>query len=419
MSLSATFGVFVALGAVLALLVVVLRVLKRFAPHAGGGSGRLPMEIVQRLPVGPRQSIAVVRIGERVLAVAIGGDGMQTLTELEGDDRATVLGASVAPTPFASSPVALRGVASALARHQEMRALPGAGWLLARLGGGATSGAASAPAERQRGADAERRGRAVVPAHVAHQRRPAQPQHARLALAGPAAQVRDEHVGADAVAQPRLAHAAAERDVLVVDEERLVEPAQAQERLAADGHAGPGQPVQLQWLARHGTGPQPAGGQQLVRADRVDQGAADRGLPAAHADLDPAVGQHGGGRHRTESGVGGDLGGEVADLPGRRRAVRVHEHHDVTGGRAGARVGPGREPAARPVQVAGRGEARDDLREPVDAAAVVDHHHRQVGQVCEQALDQRRTAVGDEYDLEVGSGRHRGSLGGPGIYPNG
>jgi flagellar biosynthetic protein FliP len=151
MSLSATFGVFVALGAVLALLVVVLRVLKRFAPHAGGGSGRLPMEIVQRLPVGPRQSIAVVRIGERVLAVAIGGDGMQTLTELEGDDRATVLGASVAPTPFASSPVALRGVASALARHQEMRALPGAGWLLARLGGGATSGAASAPAERQRG----------------------------------------------------------------------------------------------------------------------------------------------------------------------------------------------------------------------------------------------------------------------------
>jgi flagellar biosynthetic protein FliP len=152
MSLSATFGVFVALGAVLALLVVVLRVLKRFTPHAGGGSGRLPMEIVQRLAVGPRQSIAVVRIGERVLAVAVGADGMQTLAELEGDDRATVLGASVAPTPFVSSPVALRGVASALARHQEMRALPGAGWLLARLGGGSTAGAAGAPPERQRGA---------------------------------------------------------------------------------------------------------------------------------------------------------------------------------------------------------------------------------------------------------------------------
>jgi flagellar biogenesis protein FliO len=148
MSLSATFGVFVALGAVLALLVVVLRVLKRFAPHAGGGRGRLPMEVVQRLPIGPRQSIAVVRIGERVLAVAIGADGMQTLTEIEGDDRATVLDASVAPTPLASSPIALRGVASALARNQEARALPGAGWLLARLGGGAAR-TASAPTERQ------------------------------------------------------------------------------------------------------------------------------------------------------------------------------------------------------------------------------------------------------------------------------
>jgi flagellar biosynthetic protein FliP len=135
MSLSATFGVFVALGAVLTLMLVALRVLKRFAPHAGGGRGKLPMEVVQRLPLGPKQSIAVVRVGERVLAVSVGEGGMQPLAELEGDDRAAVLAASVAPTPFASSPAALRGVATAMAmvQHPELQAIPGAAWLARRL----------------------------------------------------------------------------------------------------------------------------------------------------------------------------------------------------------------------------------------------------------------------------------------------
>ncbi|MGZ8377360.1 MAG: flagellar type III secretion system pore protein FliP [Gemmatirosa sp.] len=135
MSLSATIGVFVALGAVLTLLLVSLRVLKRFAPNAGAGRGRLPMEVVQRLPLGPKQSIAVVRVGDRVLAVSVGEGGMQPLAELEGDDRAAVLAASVAPTPFASSPTALRGVATAMAmvQHPELQAIPGAAWLARRL----------------------------------------------------------------------------------------------------------------------------------------------------------------------------------------------------------------------------------------------------------------------------------------------
>jgi flagellar biosynthetic protein FliP len=137
MSLGAALGVFVALGAVLALLVVVLRVLKRFAPQAGAGRGRLPLEVVQRVALGPRQSIAVVRVGERVLAVSIGDGGMRPLAELEGEDRAAVLAASTAPTPLASSPLALRGVATTLAAHAELRALPGAEWLARRLSGAA------------------------------------------------------------------------------------------------------------------------------------------------------------------------------------------------------------------------------------------------------------------------------------------
>jgi flagellar biosynthetic protein FliP len=148
MSLSATLGVFVALGAVLTLMLVALRVLRRFAPHAGAGRGRLPMEVVQRLPLGPKQSIAVVRVGDRVLAVSVGEGGMQPLAELEGDDRAAVLAASVAPTPFASSPTALRGVATAMAmvQHPELQAIPGAAWLARRLAPPAAPEAAPAVA---------------------------------------------------------------------------------------------------------------------------------------------------------------------------------------------------------------------------------------------------------------------------------
>ena len=60
MSISAILGVLVALGAVLALLVLTLRLLRRFAPAAGGGRARLPLEVVQRVALGPKQGIAVV-----------------------------------------------------------------------------------------------------------------------------------------------------------------------------------------------------------------------------------------------------------------------------------------------------------------------------------------------------------------------
>src|SRR4051812_44739583 len=124
MSLSATFGVFVALGAVLTLLLIALRVLKRFGPTLGGGKHRLPMEVVQRLPLGPKQSIAVVRVGDRVLTVAIGEGGIQQLGELQGEDRAAVLASSATPVPFATSAAASSGVLAALGKHPDVRALP-------------------------------------------------------------------------------------------------------------------------------------------------------------------------------------------------------------------------------------------------------------------------------------------------------
>ena len=72
-----------AFGFVLALLGAALKVLQRFAPGAARSGGKgLRMEVVQRLALGPKQGIAVVRVGERLLAVSMGDGGVRLLQEL-------------------------------------------------------------------------------------------------------------------------------------------------------------------------------------------------------------------------------------------------------------------------------------------------------------------------------------------------
>lgn len=107
MTASAVAGVFLALGAVLALLVGALRVLKRYAPAAGAGRARLPLEVIQRASLGPKQGVAVVRVGSRVLVVGTGEGGLTALTELDGADRDHVLAGSTAVTAVALSAGAL------------------------------------------------------------------------------------------------------------------------------------------------------------------------------------------------------------------------------------------------------------------------------------------------------------------------
>lgn len=86
MNVATLLGVAVALAAVTALIGVVMRLLRRLSGMSGGRRA-LPMEVVERVAVGPRQGVAVVRIGSRVLAVSVGEGGVRTLAELEGDDR--------------------------------------------------------------------------------------------------------------------------------------------------------------------------------------------------------------------------------------------------------------------------------------------------------------------------------------------
>jgi flagellar biosynthetic protein FliP len=78
-------GVLLTLGFVLALLGVALKLLRRFAPTSSTGAS-LRMEVIQRLALGPKQGIAVIRVGERVVAVSVGDGGVNRLFELEASE---------------------------------------------------------------------------------------------------------------------------------------------------------------------------------------------------------------------------------------------------------------------------------------------------------------------------------------------
>jgi flagellar biosynthetic protein FliP len=82
MTIASFLGVLGVLGFVLTLLVITLKLLKRYAPFATGASQHVPLEVVQRLPLGPRQSIAVVKIGDAYVAVSMGDGGVRRIADV-------------------------------------------------------------------------------------------------------------------------------------------------------------------------------------------------------------------------------------------------------------------------------------------------------------------------------------------------
>lgn len=84
MPLASLAGVLGMLVLVLGLLVVTLRWLRRLVPRASGSAG-LSLEVLARMPLGPRQGIAVVRIGTRRVALSVGDGGVRPLLELDDD----------------------------------------------------------------------------------------------------------------------------------------------------------------------------------------------------------------------------------------------------------------------------------------------------------------------------------------------
>ncbi len=84
-------GVLGALAATIGVLVLALRLVQRMqggVPPSGRG---VPLRVLQRVPLGPRQGLAVVQVADRVLVVSLAEGGTRLLTELEGPARDRLL----------------------------------------------------------------------------------------------------------------------------------------------------------------------------------------------------------------------------------------------------------------------------------------------------------------------------------------
>src|SRR5205814_4122859 len=73
-------------------LVLALHLLRRLQ-NAGGGHG-VPLKVLQRVPLGPKQGVALVQVADRVLVVSIAESGMGLLAELAEPARTQALTAT-------------------------------------------------------------------------------------------------------------------------------------------------------------------------------------------------------------------------------------------------------------------------------------------------------------------------------------
>ncbi len=119
-------GLLTAFGAVFLLLGLSLRVLRRFGPGAAAARSGLRMEVVQRLSLGPKQGVAVVRIGERLVAVSLGEGGVRPLIELGDEERAALVAGEERTLGVAAEPQSFRALlhgASAAAPASRLRTI--------------------------------------------------------------------------------------------------------------------------------------------------------------------------------------------------------------------------------------------------------------------------------------------------------
>jgi flagellar biosynthesis protein FliP len=101
--LTASLGILAALAFVLGLIAIAVWAMKRLGAGGLGARNRLPVEVVQRLPLGPKSGLAVVRVGEKVMVVSMGDGGVHPLFELDEADRQRVLAGSEIALPMESS----------------------------------------------------------------------------------------------------------------------------------------------------------------------------------------------------------------------------------------------------------------------------------------------------------------------------
>jgi flagellar biosynthetic protein FliP len=97
------------LGLVLGLLLLTVRLLKRYIPLASNSNAPIALEVVQRLPLGPRQGIAVVRIGDRHLAVSVGEGGVRLIARLMPRSDEPIASSMPLADPHSTPPTAAGG----------------------------------------------------------------------------------------------------------------------------------------------------------------------------------------------------------------------------------------------------------------------------------------------------------------------
>ncbi len=81
------------------LLLLAIKLLHKL-DRRGVGHGRVPMQILQRLPLGAKQGLVVVRVGQRVLVLGTSDHGPSLLTELRREDRLAALAEPDAAEPM-------------------------------------------------------------------------------------------------------------------------------------------------------------------------------------------------------------------------------------------------------------------------------------------------------------------------------
>jgi flagellar protein FliO/FliZ len=91
-------GVLGALAIVVALLLFAARAAQRLG--LGNVRGDADLRVLRRVPLGPRQGIALVQIADRVVAVSVGDGGVRTVLELDPADVARFQPQPVQTLPF-------------------------------------------------------------------------------------------------------------------------------------------------------------------------------------------------------------------------------------------------------------------------------------------------------------------------------
>lgn len=143
-------GVLFALAAILALVAVAGRAAKRLGM---GGAGRpdAPMAVLERAAVGPRQGVALVRVGSQLVLVSVGDGGVRPLMRMMDDEAAKVIAQYAPPAdpqvlalPRGGAAIFKQALAQSLGLKGAARRAGAVALLL--LAGAAALGAQAAPA---------------------------------------------------------------------------------------------------------------------------------------------------------------------------------------------------------------------------------------------------------------------------------